>query len=405
VAAVATMRLSETEVLGAVRTGGDRRRPARLRGSVPRRLRVALLAPPWLPVPPPGYGGIEQVIAQLAGGLVRCGHEVSLLAPPGSCSHAQVFPLLETTYAEQIGETMIDVDHVGRALAVIDEARRRGRPFDIIHDHSGFALIPIADRISVPVLHTVHGPVTEDVGRFYERYSDRVWLSALSQSQLSQAPDDVRCVGVIPNPIDLRAWPLQPSKERYLLWIGRFAPGKGPHRAIAAARGAEWPLVLAGPVQAGQQRFFDKEVAPHIDDVHVRYVGEVGGRQKQRLFAEAAALLMPIRWAEPFGMVMIEAMACGTPVIAFREGAAEELVLDGESGFLVDDEDEMAAAVGRLAELDPARCRGTVSARYDVDIVTQMYVAAYREIIGAAARHAPPESRENRHAAAHPQHA
>jgi glycosyltransferase involved in cell wall biosynthesis len=265
-------------------------------------------------------------------------------------------------------------------------ARRRGRPFDIIHDHSGVALVPIADRIDVPVLHTLHGPVDEDSGRFYRQYSDRVWLSALSQSQVSRAPEGLRWAGVIPNPIDLQAWPLQRTKQRYLLWIGRFDAGKGPHRAIAVARRSGWPLVLAGPVQPGQREFFESEVAPHIDGVNVRYVEEVGGIRKQRLFAEAAAMLMPIRWPEPFGMVMIEAMASGTPVLAFREGAATEVVVDGESGFLVDDEAEMAAAVDKLHALAPDRCRAAVQARYDVEIVTEAYVAAYRRVIVAAGK-------------------
>jgi glycosyltransferase involved in cell wall biosynthesis len=347
-------------------------------------LRVALLAPPWIPIPPPGYGGIEAVVAHLACGLARRGHDVVLLAAPGSHSHAEVISVLETAHPGRMGDASVDTDHVARAMEIIDEARRRGRPFDIIHDHSGQALVPIADRVDVPVLHTLHGPVDEESGRFYRRYSDRVWLSALSQSQVSSAPEGLRWAGVIPNPIDLQAWPLQRRKQRYLLWIGRFDVGKGPHRAIAVARRAGWPLVLAGPVQAGQREFFDSEVAPHIDGVNVRYVEEVGGVRKQRLFAEAAAMLMPIRWPEPFGMVMIEAMASGTPVLAFREGAATEVVVDGESGFLVDDEAAMAAAVERLGSLGPDRCRAAVEARYDIEIVTEAYVAAYRQIIVAA---------------------
>jgi glycosyltransferase involved in cell wall biosynthesis len=363
-----------------------RSRSTPARGRPPTPLRVALLAPPWIPVPPPGYGGIEAVVAHLACGLARLGHDVVLLAAPGSRSRAEVIPVLESAHPQRIGDTTVDVDHIAQAMAIIDEARRRGRPFDIIHDHSGVALVPIADRIDVPVLHTLHGPVDDESGRFYRQYSDRVWLSALSQSQVSSAPEGLRWAGVIPNPIDLQAWPLQRSKQRYLLWIGRFDVGKGPHRAIAVARRAGRPLVLAGPVQPGQREFFESEVAPHIDGVNVRYVEEVGGVRKQRLFAEAAAMLMPIRWPEPFGMVMIEAMASGTPVLAFREGAATEVVVDGESGFLVDDEAEMAAAVERLRTLVPDRCRAAVQARYDVKIVTDAYVAAYRRVIVAAGK-------------------
>ena len=178
----------------------------------------------------------------------------------------------------------------------------------------------------------------------------------------------------------MRAWPLHQQKDDYLLWIGRMTPEKGPHRAIAAAHAADVPLVLAGVIQPGQQAFFDREVAPHIDGDRVRFVGEVGGSVKRSLFARARGLLMPIRWDEPFGMVMIEALACGTPVIAFPEGAARELVIDGKTGFLVDDEREMAAAVGRLPSIAPRDCRAWVAEHCDVDAVAAAYERTYRSV-------------------------
>ena len=151
-------------------------------------------------------------------------------------------------------------------------------------------------------------------------------------------------VDVVPNPIVVDRWPLRVQKADYLLWIGRMDPVKGADRAIAAARLAGRPLVLAGPVQAGQEAYYREQVKPHLDGQRVQYVGEVGGTAKQELYANAAALLMPVRWREPFGMVMIEALACGTPVIAFAEGATTEIVIDGENGMLVADEPEMARA-------------------------------------------------------------
>jgi glycosyltransferase involved in cell wall biosynthesis len=346
-------------------------------------LRVAMVAPPWIPVPPPGYGGIESVIADVSGGLVRRGHEVTLLAAPGSRSTADVVPLLDRAHAEEMGSTLYEADHVARALDVLDAAAERGQPYDIVHDHSGVVLFALANRIDVPVLHTVHGPVTGDVARFYHRHAHKAWLSSLSRSQLAGS-DSLRTVGAIPNPLDVDRWPFESHKEAYLLWIGRMSPEKGPHRAIVVARIAGRPLVLAGPVQPGQQAFFDAEVAPYLDGIGVRYVEEVGLPDKQRLYARAAALLMPIRWAEPFGMVMIEAMACGTPVIAFREGAAPEVVLDERSGFLVDDEEQMARAVERLDAIDAVRCRAAVADRYGVDRVAQAYERAYRRVIAAA---------------------
>lgn len=158
---------------------------------------------------------------------------------------------------------------------------------------------------------------------------------------------------MIPNPIAAKEWPLRAQKDGYLLWIGRMAEIKGPHRAIAAARRANLPLVLAGPIQPGQEAFFASEVEPLLDGRRISYVGEVGGRATKELFERARALLMPIRWVEPFGMVMVEALACGTPVIAFPEGAANEIIMSGENGFLVADEAEMASAVDLLAASAP----------------------------------------------------
>jgi glycosyltransferase involved in cell wall biosynthesis len=185
---------------------------------------------------------------------------------------------------------------------------------------------------------------------------------------------------------------------------------KGPQRAIAAARAADVPLVLAGPVHPGQEEFFAREVAPHIDGDSVRYEGEVGPERKRKLYTGARALLMPIRWAEPFGMVMVEAMACGMPVIAFAEGSAPELVIDGETGFLVDDEDEMAHAVSRLGEIDPLRCRASVQERFDVASIVTRYEQVYERardrggrFSGRCATSAPPrrsrrsEARELEH--------
>jgi glycosyltransferase involved in cell wall biosynthesis len=352
-----------------------------LRAVRPAPLRVALVAPPWIRVPPPGYGGIELVVGYLAEGLVRRGHEVTLLAPPGTRSPARVRSLLDEEFPDRIGETLLDVDHVACALGVVDEAARRGRPFHVIHDHAGFTLTAFADRIDVPVLHTVHGPFTDDTRPFYRRHAAKVWLSALSRAQLQGAPTGVRSVGVIPNPIDLDAWPLERRKDPYVLWMGRMVADKGAHRAITAARQANVPLVVAGPVQPGQRPFFDAEIAPHVDGRSVRYVEEVGGERKRELFAHASALLMPIRWPEPFGMVMVEAMACGTPVVAFPEGSVPEIVVDGESGFIVRDEEEMAAAIGRVNELDPERCRATVAERFAIDVVAEAYEDAYRQVI------------------------
>jgi glycosyltransferase involved in cell wall biosynthesis len=343
-----------------------------------------MIAPPWIPVPPPGYGGIEAVIALLCEELIARGHQVTLFAPPESRSRAQVRALLDAAHPEAIGSAMHESDHVACAWDEIDRAAELGHPFDVIHDHCGFTGLAMACRMSVPVVHTLHGPFTDDTARFYERHGHKCRLVAISESQLSQAPHGARPVAVVPNPIVVGDWPLVTDKHGYLLWMGRMDPVKGAHHAIAAARHSGRRLVLAGPVQCGQDAYFREQVEPHIDGREIVFAGEVGGTPRKQLFAQAMALLMPIRWAEPFGMVMVEALACGTPVITFPEGAASEIVIDGENGYHVDDELQMAEAIGHLDEIDPLRCRSSVEERYGVGSVADRYESVYESALRAA---------------------
>jgi glycosyltransferase involved in cell wall biosynthesis len=241
----------------------------------------------------------------------------------------------------------------------------------------------MAGRVDAPVVHTLHGPFVDATIPIYQRHGHKATLVAISRSQAASAPAGVRIAGIVSNPIVVDDWPRCSEKHDYLLWVGRMDPVKGAHLAIEAARLAGRRLVLAGPVQPGQERYFREDIEPHIDGAHVQYVGEVGGVTKTNLFANAAAFLMPVRWREPFGMVMIEALACGTPVIAFPEGAASEIVIDGENGFLVAEPYEMADAVKRLGSIDPLRCRASVAERYDVSVTAAGYEHVYREAIAS----------------------
>jgi glycosyltransferase involved in cell wall biosynthesis len=367
--------------LGRARFGHARDRSVARAPEAPVRasLRIAMLAPPWISVPAPGYGGVESVVSTLTEALVRQGHDVTLFCAPGSVSSATVVTLLKGSHPDEIERSLFEVDHVGQAFDQIDLATGGDR-FDVIHDHCGFTGLAMAGRIDTPLVHTLHGPFTADTASFYARHGDKATLVGISRAQLSSAPAELGFIDSIPNPIDLRAWPLQERKGDYLLWVGRMTPEKGPHRAIAAARAVDAPLVLAGVIQPGQQAFFDREIAPHIDGTRVSFVGEVGGRVKESLFGHARGLLMPIRWDEPFGMVMVEALACGTPVIAFPEGAAVEVVIDGKTGFLVDDERAMADAIGHLQRIDPRDCRAWVSDNCDGEVVAAAYAHTYRSV-------------------------
>lgn len=358
---------------------GSRSFPPHSRGTPETPLRVAMLAPPWISVPPPGYGGVESVVSVLTETLVRRGAEVTLFCAPGSSSSARVVTLLDAAHPEEIERSLYEGDHVALAFREIDTAIGERR-FDVVHDHCGFTALAMADRLTTPSVHTLHGQFTASTAAFYARHAHKATLVGISHAQLASGPAGLGEIGVIPNPIDVGSWPLRERKDDYLLWIGRMTADKGPHRAIAAARLAGLPLVMAGVIQPGQQPFFEREVAPHIDDRRVRFLGEVGGELKRSLFAGARALLMPIRWREPFGMVIVEALACGTPVIAFPEGAARELVVEGRTGFLVEDERAMAAAVQRLPSIAPRDCRAWVAQHCDVDVVAAAYEATYRSV-------------------------
>ena len=337
-------------------------------------------------MPAPAYGGIEEVVRLLSDGLVAAGHDVTLFAAPGSDSSADVFEVLDESHPDDIQKAQFEADHVSRAFAEIDAAAERGEPFDVLHDHVGHTTLAMADRIDVPIVHTLHGPFTEDASRFYAEHGPKAKIVAISQSQLDDAPEAMGGGVVVHNPIDCSEWPYGEDKQDFLLWIGRMSPDKGPQRAITAAREAGAPLVLAGPIQPGQEGFFAEEIEPHVGRDGIEYIGEAGPERKRELYSRARALLMPIRWREPFGLVMVESLACGTPVIAFREGSAPEVVEEGKTGFIVDDEHEMARAVERLEEIDPAACRGACQDRFGVPAVVRGYEAVYRAAIDERGR-------------------
>jgi glycosyltransferase involved in cell wall biosynthesis len=343
-------------------------------------MRIAMLAPPWISVPPPGYGGVESVVSTLTEALVHRGHTVTLFCAPGSQSQANLVTVLDDPHPDEIERSLYEADHVARVFGMIDDAGGQDA-FDVIHDHCGFTALAMADRLDVPLVHTLHGQFTAATASFYACHGHKATLVGISRAQLACAPVTLGPVRAIPNPIDLELWTLREAKDNYLLWVGRMTPEKGPHRAIAAARAAGLPLVLAGVIQPGHRAFFEREIAPHIDGERVTFLGEISGQVKYSTFARASALLMPIRWAEPFGMVMVEALACGTPVIAFREGAASELIVHGETGFLVNDESAMAAAASWLSGINARDCRSWVAEHCDVEIVAAAYERVYRSVI------------------------
>lgn len=342
----------------------------------PDALRIALVAPPWLPVPPEGYGGTERVVALLADGLVAAGHDVVLFAAPGSRSRAEVVtPLAERP--SLIGSAWGDeVFHVLTAMQHRDD-------FDVVHDHTGLgpALAAMTDD-GPPVVHTLHGAWTPDNRRLFARIHDRVALVAISDAQRRENPR-VGYAATVHNGIDVHAHPMGRRKDDYLVFVGRVSPDKGPEVAVEVAHRAGLPLVMI--VKRGEpeeQAYWDEVVAPRLRGDEL-VLEQPPHTVKVSLVARARAALCPIDWPEPFGLVLAEALACGTPVITRPLGAAPEIVLDGVTGFLCDTVDEMVAAVARADRIRPEACREAVEARFSGAAMVAGYLAVYRAAVAA----------------------
>ncbi len=343
-------------------------------------MRVAIVAPPWYPVPPNGYGGIEWVVALLADGLTERGHQVTLFAPPGSETEAQLVPPLgKVPPQELIGDPWYEAAHAVSAY-------QHGEEFDILHDHTGPVGVSIGAMSDCPTVHTLHGPFTDETTMLYRRIARRHWFVAISKSQRSMGPPNLRWAGVVYNGIPMDRYWLHMDKEEFLLFLGRADEEKAPHLAIQAARRAGRRLVMCVTTKNDRERrYWAEQVEPLLDDdVDVR--GECDQDQKADLLARATALLFPIQWPEPFGLVMTEAMACGTPVVAWRNGSVPEVVADGETGFIVSSVEEMAAAIDRVRELDPRAMRARVEERFSAEAMVAGYERVYRQVLAHGQR-------------------
>jgi glycosyltransferase involved in cell wall biosynthesis len=330
-------------------------------------------------VPPAGYGGIEWVVSQLADGLAEAGHDVTLFASGDSTTIAKLeFAFEEAPGSRLINDIMLDTTHTMFSLR--DAASR----FDVLHVHSPFSALAASVETSVPTVHTLHGSFTPEMRRLYSLVGDRAWFVAISEAQRAQDPS-LRYGGVVYNGIDLDRYPLRKEKGDYVLFLGRAAPEKGWLRAIEAAKLAGVRLISAVKIaHATEEEEWEQRIQPALaDDAQV--LNEVPHDLKAELLANARAVLFPIDWDEPFGLVMTEAMACGTPVIATPRGSVPEVVVDGETGAIVSVEhyaEEAAAALSQLGSISPEACRDRVERLFSKRAMVDGYERIFETVVG-----------------------
>ena len=337
-------------------------------------MRIAQIAPLCESVPPRLYGGTERIVAWLSDTLVGLGHEVTLFASADARTDAELVVVRDQAIrldpAPQKSE-------LAAHLSMLQEVRRRADAFDVLHFHLDLLHFPMFADCAGRTLTTLHGRLDlKDLAEAYRRWPG---YPLVSISQTQRRPlDFANWAGTVHHglPEDLHR-PRRRAAGGYLAFLGRISPDKRPDRAIAIARLSGMPLKIAAKVDAADRAYFREVVQPLLADPLVQFVGEIGEAAKERFLGDAAALLFPIDWPEPFGLVMIEAMACGTPVIAWNCGAVPEVVEEGVSGFIVESLQEAAEAVRRLPQVDRRRVRGAFERRFSAEIMASNYVDLY----------------------------
>jgi glycosyltransferase involved in cell wall biosynthesis len=336
-------------------------------------MRVALVAPPFISVPPAGYGGTELFIAILAEALVRLKVDVYVYANGESRVKAKLksrYPTQEWPLSSETSGLTKEIDHIAWAVDDADVT------CDIIHLNSALG-VPFSRFSSRPFVCTLHHPVEATFTDLYERYSG-ITYATISQHQASL--HRTLHPKVIHHGLDLTKYRFEQKKQPYAAFLGRICPIKGPHNAIAIAKKAGLPLKIAGEIQPIFQEYFESEIRPHLDGHNVEFVGDVDLAGKNELLGHATALLFPIEWEEPFGLAMIESMACGTPVIAFPGGAVEEVIDDGISGTVCRDVGEAATAL-KCGTFQPQAVRQCVETRFSADAMARQYYELFAGLL------------------------
>lgn len=346
-------------------------------------MRIAQIAPLCEAVPPRLYGGTERIVAYLCNALVEMGHDVTLFASAEARTKAKLVSMRDQ--AIRLDACPLKSD-VASHLAMLDEVRKWQDGFDILHFHIDLLHFPFFEEVCERTITTLHGRLDlKGLPEFYARWP-QYRLVSISDSQRAPLPR-ARWAATVQHGIPMRQFEFSPAPAGgYLAFLGRISPEKGPERAIALARAAGIPLKIAAKIDPVDHGYFEQRIAPLLDDPLVEYVGEIGDAEKSEFLGNALALVFPVNWPEPFGLVMIEAMACGTPVIAWNCGSVPEIVEHGVSGFIVRSHDEALQAVRQLKSLNRLRIRHVCERRFSAAAMAKRYVDVYGRLLGGAAR-------------------
>lgn len=338
-----------------------------------KQLKIAQISPLDTSVPPKKYGGTERIVSQLTEGLVKRGHQVTLFASGDSKTKARliaVIPLALNKIGEKINP---QVAHLFSFTKVIE----RQKEFDIIHNHTGWRFLPFSKFLKTKVVHTYHSYFFERT-RFFFKYFKEQPFTFLSKNQRSSV-SFLKSAGIVYNGVKIEKFDFCQNPKDYFLFLGRFSPLKGTFEAIQAARKAKVKLIVAAKFEDSE--YYQKKVRPYLRSRNIKYVGEIGGKERLKLLKNARGLLFPIQWEEPFGLVMTEAMACGTPVIAFKRGAVPEVVQHGKTGFIVRNVEEMAEKIKKIDRLSRKDCRAWVEENFTAEKMVDGYEKAYYKIL------------------------
>jgi len=339
-------------------------------------VRIAQIAPLFECVPPRSYGGTERVVSHLTDALVELGHEVTLFASADSRTRARLVP----TRTQAL---RLDNNHVDPAAAIalhLEKVYQRAGEFDVLHFHLDHSHFSIARRESWPQLSTIHNRVdVPDVAALFSDFREMPIVS-ISEAQRRLLPH-ARWLGTVHHGLPPRLHQFRAKGGDYFAFVGRVSPEKGLDRAIRIAKRTGRRLKIAAKIDPCNRDYFDREIRPFLSDPDMEFLGELADREKDELIGGASALLFPIRWPEPFGLVMIEALACGTPVIAYGEGSVPEILRHGVTGFVVSGEEEAIDAAGRIGAIDRRDCRMEFERRFTADRMARDYVAIYEKIL------------------------